>query len=226
MQKLLGSDQYSDWSNGDSQTLWCHGIAGGGKTIFASVVVDSLKAAQINKPSRKSRAGVVCLFIEYERQKEQTVRSLTAAILRQLSEQCEMLPESVIDLFEQYGSTIAHTRFEDISLALTNVMKQFPQVYLIVDALDECTENTRRELLAHLSDQQRKSGLKILATSRSTIDFQKDFGASEEMEIKADVLDVKTVLDLLIDRSDSLVRTNKALRHRVTESIAVAVDGM
>lgn len=226
MKKLLASEQYSNWSSGDCQTLWCPGIAGGGKTIFASVVMDSLKVAQAKKTDRKSRAGLACLFIEYERQKEQTVRSLTAAILRQLSEQCEALPEPVVSLFDEYESSASHIRFEDMALALTNILREFPEVYLIVDALDECAENTRRELLAHLSDQQRKTGLKILATSRPTIDFRKDFGPCEEMEVKADVLDVKTVLDLLIDKSDSLVKADEELRHRVTKSIGVAVDGM
>lgn len=141
VQKLLGSDNYVSWSSGDCQTLWCHGMAGGGKTIFASVVVDTLKTAQAREPHRRPRAGVVCLFIEYERQQEQTVRSLTSAILRQLSEQCDVLPSFVIDLFDEYGNSTSHIRFEDLSLALTNIMRQFSQVFLIVDALDECTDN-------------------------------------------------------------------------------------
>lgn len=225
VQKLLGSGHYLNWVGGDTQTLWCHGIAGGGKTVFASVVMDSLKTAQTGLPPT-ARAAVVCLFCEYERQKDQTVRSLTSAILRQLAEQCEVLPPSVTELFDNYEANGSRFHFEEVSLALTQVLRLFPQVYLIVDALDECAENTRRELLAHLSEQQRVTGLKILATARPTIDFQKEFGDCEELEIKADLLDVKTVLEMRIDKSNSLVKTDAELRRRVMDSIAVAVDGM
>lgn len=224
-QKLLHSEQYLNWVNNNTQPLWCHGIAGGGKTVFASVIVENLKVAQKNK-MLEIRAGVAYLFCEYERQKDQTIRSLTSAILRQLADQCEVLPASVTDLYDLHQTNDVPLRLEEISSALTDVLGKFPRVFLIVDALDECFENTRRELLSHLLQQHRESGMKLLATSRSTIDFRKEFGPCDELEIKADPQDVKHVLDILIEKSDTLVKTDVELRNRVTDNIAVAVDGM
>ncbi|KAG9253568.1 nucleoside phosphorylase, partial [Emericellopsis atlantica] len=227
VRKLFESEAYRDWTLGEAQTLWCPGIAGGGKTVFSSVVVRSLKAGQEAQPDA-SRAAVICLFCEYERQKEQTLRTLAAAMLRQLADQCELLPDELVDLFEKHGTgASSHLRFEDISLALTRVLKEFPRVYLIVDALDECSDQTRRELLAQLAEQQRKTGLRILATARPTVEFEKEFGTKYQvLEIRADVLDVKSVLDALIDKSNSFVREDEELRRRVTDTIAFAVDGM
>ncbi|KAI9859480.1 MAG: hypothetical protein M1813_006622 [Trichoglossum hirsutum] len=224
-QKLLHSEQYLNWTSNNTQTLWCHGIAGGGKTVFASVIVDNLKVAQKDK-TPETKAGIACLFCEYERRKDQTVRSLTSAILRQLAHQCDVLPVSVTDLYDLHQTNDVPPRFEEISSALTDVLGNFPRVFLIVDALDECFENTRRELLSHLLEQQRKSGIKLLATSRPTIDFRKEFGACEELEIKADPQDVKNVLDILIEKSDTLIKTDVELRNRVTDKIAMAVNGM
>lgn len=227
VQKLLQSEEYLGWVGGDVHTLWAHGIAGGGKTVFSSVVVSTLKDAQRSQ-GRNERAAVACLFCEYERQKDQTLRSLVLAILRQLADQCEILPDSVTALFSQYESIgSSHLRFEDISVALTATLGEFSRVYIVVDALDECSDGTRRELLAHLAEQQRKSELRILATARPTVDFRKEYGGEcSELEIKADVTDVKTVLDKLIDKSNSFVRTDKELRKRVMDNVAVAVDGM
>ncbi|KAH6983490.1 hypothetical protein BKA56DRAFT_519808, partial [Ilyonectria sp. MPI-CAGE-AT-0026] len=222
---FLGAEKYSDWVNNDTQTLWCHGIAGGGKTVFASVVIDNLKAAQRNK-TPETRDGVACLFCEYERQKDQTVRSLTCAILRQLADQCEELPESVIELFDRYEADDAPLPFEEIASTLSDVLGKFPRVFLVVDALDECSDNTRKELLSHLLEQQRNSNMKLLATSRPTIKFLKEFGPCEELEIQADPEDVKNVLDILIDKSDTIVKTDPDLRRRVKDSISQAVDGM
>ncbi|KAI6779138.1 uncharacterized protein J7T54_007593 [Emericellopsis cladophorae] len=227
VQKLFESEAYRDWTYGEAQTLWCPGIAGGGKTVFSSVVVSSLKAGQ-EAQAEASRAAVLCLFCEYERQKEQTLRTLAAAMLRQLADQCELLPDELGDLFEKHGTgASSHLRFEDVSLALTRLLKEFPRVYLIVDALDECSDQTRRELLAHLAEQQRKTGLRILATARPTVEFEKEFSIKcQELEIRADVLDVKSVLDTLIDKSTSFVREDEGLRRRVTDNIVFAVDGM
>jgi hypothetical protein len=54
VQKLLQSEEYQGWVAGDVQTLWAHGIAGGGKTVFSSVVVSSLKDAQRSLERRAS----------------------------------------------------------------------------------------------------------------------------------------------------------------------------
>lgn len=129
-------------------------------------------------------------------------------------------------LFEQYKCRSSNPRLEELFLALIRVLQMFPRVYLVVDALDECADNTRRELVAHLAELYRKTGLRILATGRPTLDFKKEFGECEKLEIKADVADVKTVLNVLIDKSDSFVRTDAELRKRVMDNAAAAADGM
>jgi hypothetical protein len=224
-QNFLHSKQYLAWANENTQTLWCHGIAGGGKTIFASVVVNNLKVAQKNK-TPETKAGVACLFCEYERRKDQALQSLTAAVLRQLADQCTVLPASVTDLYDTHHAKEMPLNFEEISSALTEVLRKFPRVFLIVDALDECLDHTRRELLSYLLEQQKKTGMKLLATSRLTIDFRQEFGESAMLEIRASEQDVKTVLDVLIERLPTLVRTDEALRTRAKNDIAAAVDGM
>ena len=193
--------------------------------MFASVIIDNMKVAQKDK-TPETKAGVACLFCEYERQTDQTMRSLISAILRQLANQCDVLPASVIDLYDSHQTNDVPLRFEEISSALTDVLGKFPRVFLIVDALDECLESTRKELLTRLFEQQGKSGMKLLATSRLTSNFRKQFGGCEELKIKADPQDVKDVLDILIEKSDSLVKTDVELRKRVIDNIAVAVDGM
>lgn len=193
--------------------------------MFASVVVENLKAAQKTK-TPDAKAGVTCLFCEYDIQKEQTMRSLTSAILRQLADQCDVLPPSVTSLFSLHQTDHFPLHLEQITSALADVLGLFPQVFLIVDALDECLESTRKDLLLYLSKQQKNSHLKVLATSRPTVDFLKEFGACDELEVNADPHDVKNVLDILIEKSDTLVKNDVELRTRVIDHIAVAVDGM
>jgi hypothetical protein len=220
-QKFLHSKEYLNWANENTQTLWCHGIAGGGKTIFASVVVTNLKA---EKP--KTEIGIACLFCQYERLKNETIQSLAAAILRQLADQCAVFPESVTALYNLHQANGMPLRFEEISSALTKVLQMFSQVFLIVDALDECSEQTRRELLSYLQEQQKRTKIKLLVTSRPTINVQQEFDDCEILEIRADEQDVKIVLGSLIERLPTFIRTDEMLRNMVKDDIAAAVDGM
>lgn len=225
VQRPLKSEEYLNWANHDTQTLWCHGIAGGGKTVFASVVIDTLKNAQEDL-SPQEKAGVACLFCEYERRNEQTIRSLTSALVRQLSDQCEILPLSVLDLYEKHQDNDRPLRLDEIVLVFADVLAKFSRVYLIVDALDECLESTRKELLSHLSELQRKTGMKILTTSRPTLNFLKEFGDCDQLDIKAEPEDVQQVLQMLIDKADTFLTSNVELRNKVAEVIASAVGGM
>jgi Cdc6-like AAA superfamily ATPase len=222
---FVESQSFLDWTNNQTQTLWCHGIAGSGKTIFASLVVDRLHAAQTEKAPNE-KAAVVCLYLEYERMQEQSLQSLLAAILRQLVHQCPELPRSVTELHTTHTTNRSQPLLDEISSVLVDVIRKFPGVFLVVDALDECSEDTARDLLSNLRDHQRSTGMKLLATSRPTIDFSEFFEEYESMEIKALEHDVKAVLDTLIIKLPKLVREDKNLQFKIKNSIVEAVDGM
>ncbi|KAL3471041.1 hypothetical protein BJX99DRAFT_263656 [Aspergillus californicus] len=102
---------------------------------------------------------------------EQTMQTLLAALLRQLVEQCSQRPNSVLELHAACRASQSQPLPEEISSAVADVMDKFPEVYLVVDVLDECLEDTARDLFSSLSDLQRSTGMKLLATSRPTIDL-------------------------------------------------------
>ncbi|KAL2832131.1 hypothetical protein BDW59DRAFT_181455 [Aspergillus cavernicola] len=222
---FLESQSFLNWISNQTQTLWCHGIAGSGKTIFASLVVDRLHAAQ-KESAPNEKAAVICLYLEYERMQEQSLQALLAAVLRQLVHQCPEPPSSVIELHTTHTANQSQPLLEEITSVLADVMRKFPEVFLVVDALDECPEDAARVLLSNLRDQQRSTGMKLLTTSRPTINFGEFFEEYESMEIQAMEHDVKAVLDSLIIKLPRLVREDKHLQDKIKTSIVEAVDGM
>jgi hypothetical protein len=172
-----------------------------------------LKDAQKDK-ERANKEGVACLYCQYERQKDQTPHSLLAAALRKL--------------YDLHDTDKTHHSFDEISSVLTEVIQSFPQVFLVVDALDECSEKSCRELLSNLRDLQTKTaGMKLLATSRHAVNFPRNFGECDTLEIKANKSDVEAVLESQMGLLSACVTTdNAALRNKVNEEIAAAVDGM
>jgi Cdc6-like AAA superfamily ATPase len=224
-QHFLDSKAFLNWANENNQTLWFRGIPGAGKTILALVVIKHLKDAQREKePANK--AGVACLYCEHGRQKDQTPHSLLAAVLRQLADQRTLLPESVIKLHCLRNSNKILHNFGDIFSVLPDVIRSFPEVFLVVDALDECSEQSRRELLSNLRDLQNKTGMKLLAKSRLTVNFRKIFEECAKLEIEANKRDFIAVLDGRVEGLPACVRTDSVLWNKVKEDIAKAVDGM
>jgi hypothetical protein len=223
---FIESPPFVNWISNRTKTLWCHGMAGSGKTVFSCLVLDRLHARRKGSAPGTEAAAVICLYLEYERIEEQSMQALLAALLRQLVQQCSEAPSSVLELHAAYRATQSQLRPDEISSVIADVMGKFPEVYLVVDALDECPEDTARDLLSSLSDLQRTTGMKLLATSRPTIDLGEFFDAYESMEIRAPEDDVKAVLDTLIIKLPRLVRGDKVLQEKIKDSIAEAVDGM
>lgn len=216
------------WADKDTQTLWCHGIPGGGKTIFASVVIDHLNDAQKDKPTT-DKAGIAFLYCEYKSREVQTLQKLLAAILGQLVQQHTPSLPPVEELYRSHLFNRAQPSVDKILSALSDTIRHFPQVFLIVDALDECSGPICRELLSALQELQKKSEmkLKLLATSRSTIEFSRSFEGCGVLEIRASEGDVEAVLDKEIKKKLSkFVTADPELLEMVKAEITAAVDGM
>lgn len=75
-QWFLQSQQYKQWLLGKHEVLWCHGIAGSGKTVLASMVIENLR--QVYKGS--GEVGIACVYCEYKQKKIQTPENLLASI--------------------------------------------------------------------------------------------------------------------------------------------------
>ncbi|KAL2844157.1 hypothetical protein BJY01DRAFT_264054 [Aspergillus pseudoustus] len=222
---FLESQPFLNWTSNRTRTLWCRGIAGSGKTIFSSLVLDRLHAARKDSATDQ-KAAVICLYLEYERIQEQSLQALLAAILRQLLQQCPEPPSSVSELHATLMANQSQPPLEEICSVVADAIRTFPDVYLVVDALDESPDDAARDLLSNLRELQQSTGLKLLATSRPTIDLGEFFDEYESLEIRAPELDVKAVLDSLMIKLPKLVREDKRLQEKIKDSIAEAVDGM
>jgi hypothetical protein len=99
---------------------------------------------------------------------EQLVRSL----IWQYSEQAQRMPEAIEALYDRCGSGVRQPTVESLQSTLLLVLRQFHHAYLIVDALDECTN--RRELLDWIKEIMlwNVGILHVFATSREDVDIK------------------------------------------------------
>jgi DNA replication protein DnaC len=82
-QWLLNSDEFQTWVNTDTQTLFCPGIPGAGKTILTAIAINDLITRFQNDPG----VGIAYLYCNFRRKDEQKAQDLLTSLLKQLSEE-------------------------------------------------------------------------------------------------------------------------------------------
>ncbi|KAM0513961.1 hypothetical protein ACHAPE_007316 [Trichoderma viride] len=220
---LLNSKEFLNWRDKNTQTLWCHGIQGAGKTIFASVVIKRLQDSREDKETIRE-VGIAFLYCEYDYQRDQTPIYLLKGILRQLTGQINPLPVPVSDLYDLHIQKRSEPTLDEMSSVLSQVIQNFTTVFLVVDALDECLEYHSRKLLAILQKLQHGTIMKILVTSR--FDVPRDFGECNQLIIRADESDIKVTLSNQADTLPQCIRYDDELLKQVVNRATKAADGM
>ncbi|KAH7120600.1 ankyrin repeat-containing domain protein [Dactylonectria macrodidyma] len=223
-QWLIESKEFLSWVASSKQTLFCPGIPGAGKSILASVVVDTL----LTQFQDDDDVGVAYLYFNFRRQHEQKLDDLCTSLLKQLSHGRQHLLENVRSLYEMNAGKKTRPSFDETMRALRSVCNRHSRVFIIVDALDECqvNDNCRSRIISSLFNLQDTCGLNILATSRFIPEIMEQFDRCHFLEISAHSKDVEKYVDGHMSHLPSFVRRNSDLREELKLGVVEAVDGM
>ncbi|KAF2175434.1 hypothetical protein K469DRAFT_647119, partial [Zopfia rhizophila CBS 207.26] len=219
---FLKSDIFEAWIGGDSGTLWCPGVPGAGKTIIMSLVVDYLE-----RNLALDHVGIAYIYFNYKEQSEQTATNLIASLLQQLVRKDAFVSEEITSLFHRHMQQLTRPTIAEWSMLLESQIGRFSRVFILIDALDECSESTRDEFLYEM--QQLQPFINLLITSRpiSTIELELDGAA--RLGIHAADADIRRYLERRVKRERRLRRlliTDSALEETIVETIAENAKGM
>ncbi|KAL3477052.1 nucleoside phosphorylase domain-containing protein [Aspergillus californicus] len=145
-QWLLDSDEYQTWFEKRGETLFCPGIPGAGKTIITAIIIDNLCTRSRND----SNPRYAYLYCNYRRQEQQTVDHFLLELLGQLLRQARSIPEQVRALCQLHKHCKTRPSLHEIVKALHSVIAMSgmsSHLYIIIDALDECSAAVRTKLL-------------------------------------------------------------------------------
>lgn len=233
-QWLLDSKDFKTWVETDKQILFCPGIPGAGKTILTSIVVEYLhnkfgkgNARNIDNQD-SSNIGIAFIYCSYQQRHEQTVDSLFASLLKQLSRARSSLTSGVKDLYNQHRNRGTRPSFDEISRTLQSVVATYSRVFIIVDAIDECqaSDGCRTRVLTEIFNIHANSGANIFATSRFIPEIAKKFEECVSLEIRTSEEDVRRYVDGQIFRLPAFVRGNHDLQEEIKSGIVRSVRGM
>ena len=149
--------------------------------------------------------------------------SLTRQILSRFTE----LPKSIIELYEQNTSS-AHPDFETAWRLFLHTCAESSLTYIVLDALDECDEQTyRKQILYHMKRLKPLGDVRFFITSREyPLDIQEAFSYTSQIEIKAQTRDLKHFLSQAINDEPMAYMVDGDFRLRIIDKIADGAHGL
>jgi hypothetical protein len=203
------------------------GVCTGLTYTYRSAIISRLVELQHANPD-----GVMAfafLYFNYKEQSEQTTTNMISSILQQLLQKLPRIPQDLLDIYESNIRKNTRPALQEILQLLEYVISEIPRTYLVIDALDECTDinGTRSQLIRQML--KLPADLKILCTSRDLPDIEQLFGEEDELRIQAQSTDVEKFLIERIDKSSRLkkhVLADPSLLKEITTTIIARVEGM
>jgi Cdc6-like AAA superfamily ATPase len=184
------------------------------------MVVEHLSAR-----SKTENICVACIYLNHQEAEDQTPTNLVSGLWRQLVLRRDI--SLAKQLYEQHFEKGTTPALDEVFNALYVAIKDFPKVYIVVDALDEYPETQRQILLDYLANMGPTVNLMI--TSRPHITVDSSLPNPNTLEIRATENDIRRYVDAQIKlslRLKKLVQTRADLREEIHSAVTRNMDGM
>ena len=148
----------------------------------------------------------------------------------QLCDQCNVIPDALSDLYKTCHSGRSQPSVDSLHKTLRVILDGFQHVYIIIDALDECTQ--RQRLLYWIKEMisLRIHPLHLLATSRHEEDIAHFLQTVEIAEIdmanEAVDNDIQSYLEWMLHEDVSLRKWNEGVQNEIKSTLLNGAKGM
>ena len=192
---LLEGEKHKQWiESKHSSVLWISGFPGSGKTFLASKAIDNVKELLAQRVTSNARHQWVEGFAFFYCSRHEEARNTPLAVLRSLVRQlstagsyADRVHENLVQCYEksrQSGSGLTLKVCEDL---LQSFVRSYSNTTILLDALDECNERSRSQLMDTLEHLVSDPGtrVKLLVSSRPDADIRERFRNKPFIEIRA-----------------------------------------
>ena len=193
---------------------------------ISSLVVDSLC-----DQARNGDITVACLYCDFLAQQEQTLTSMMGAILKQLVIGRGEIPIYLREAFQEGQKEIGGRGLllADLMRMLRMVIGSLTQVFICIDALDECLPKHLPKLLESLRDIVRESPTtRIFLTGRPHVAgaIQRYFTKTVVIPISPNTDDIRNYLAMKLDEDDDPEAMDGDLRADIVKEILDKMSDM
>lgn len=165
---FIKSPQFLSWLAEESSVILLHGFAGSGKSVLCSTTIQFL----FRRSCVSSRIGIAFFYFTFSDPSKRDEIAMLRALLLQLSTQLKNNNKHLGQLKKRYepGTPPAFVLIEYLRL----LCKEFFEVFLVIDALDETPRDGPRQRVLDVFEtiwNWKLQKLHILITSRSEPDI-------------------------------------------------------
>jgi len=239
---FIGGSAFAKWKESPNSILWLHSIPGGGKTILSSTIIQACHEhcnSQRNSNKEQKVApiwAVAYFYFDFADTLKQDYSKMLRSLIKQLSEQLRYTSDALEKLFNDSTTGSGQTPTDEILLqTLGQIVDEFDQVYIVIDALDECVQ--RLPLLDGISEMHEGWGhdvLHLLVTSRYEHDIISEFEVliepTEEIHIHKNFIeaDIRAYIYSRLQSDRRLKRWQKDTQVQLTiaTTLTQKADGM
>ena len=192
---------------------------------ISSLVIDDL----CDGPCKED-ITIAMFYCDFRSQQEQTSANIIGAILKQLLVGGEML-EHVQLAFQKAKKEVGGRglRLPEMAQMLKQVLAALPQVFICIDALDECLPKHLLELLVSLKDiLQESPRTRIFATGRPQVEAEitRYFTTVVVVPISPNTHDIKRYLERKLEMDPEPAAMSDGLRADILRIIPERISKM
>ncbi|CVL00692.1 uncharacterized protein FMAN_10037 [Fusarium mangiferae] len=223
-QWFIDSSAFQEFKAGSRQHLWLHGLAGCGKTVLSSRILDDLRDT--------SDTITLAHYFDFNDVKKQSLDGLLRSLAFQLYRQGSSATSSPLDqLFTSYEGGSTEPDILDLESCVSAMFKAVGQALILIDALDECT--CRKFLLPWIGRTGSES-IRFILTARPENDIRTHlyhfFGVENCVDLdKASIdRDIKSYVLAILETDPRFTEKglSRELRTEISNKIGCGADGM
>ncbi|KAI0309353.1 hypothetical protein OF83DRAFT_1045488, partial [Amylostereum chailletii] len=168
---LLRGDIFKGWKMKESSLLWIHGKPGSGKSILSSVIIEALK------PSADTRDSphLVDFYFDFRDSHKHECRGVLSSLAFQLAHLSSEANTLLRDLYSRNHTGTVEPSIAELNECVKHMFSVFGEVFVILDALDECPMHTERTKVLDMVQNimsWKLRGLHLCITSRPETDIK------------------------------------------------------
>ncbi|KAG5752614.1 hypothetical protein H9Q70_004752 [Fusarium xylarioides] len=220
---LLNSPAFQEWKLGTRQHLWLYGLAGCGKTILSTTILDHLQT--------DTYTALTFFFFDFSDPRKQKLEDLLRSLAAQLYHTGNEAARRLDSLFTSHDDGRRQPDTNALSACVDTMIQITGKVFILIDALDECT--TRGELL-HWIDSMASSNAQLIVTGRPEADFQREITDLFNelncilLDKKAVNADIRSYVESTLEQKPDFVgkKLSKGILDEIRDKIGDGADGM
>ncbi|KAJ4331908.1 hypothetical protein N0V87_008801 [Didymella glomerata] len=227
---LLESASFAEWKESAASRLWLYGIPGCGKTILSSTIIEHL----LQHCQDDAAVVTAYFYFDFNDAQKQDPELMLRSLLSQLLQRSITVPQGIDALFSACDKGQRQPSLHALLEVTPQVMQQFAHVYIVLDALDECTQ--RPELMDVLGTVAgwQLDNTHLLMTSRKERDIESSLGSyvkeEETICLQEDVVDqdIQRYVQQRLSEDKTLAKWNKdaEVRQEIEDALIRGARGM